>query len=365
MTIAGGIMGALFHRERTGEATTVDVSLLGTGIWSMGAAIALSLQLERAVDRAAAGGRPRGNPLVAQLPHEGRPVRGAVLPPGRPSTGPRRARSSADPSWPTDERFADTASITANAAARHDLVAEAFAERTARRVARAARADSPASGRSCRTRSRPPPIRRPSPTATSSDCVTAEGTPFQLAAAPVQYGDEPAPADRAPEFNEHGDAILDGLGPRLGRDHRPQGPRRRRLTREAVGRADARIPTRRWWSSAHLGEASRNRSASEANLERTDLCATDDAGRQRCRQRRRRSADRDPDAHELAEVAAHDLGDVVLRQAGRQVVDVAARLGEALRVREVGPEQDVVDAHEVDQLAEVVLVERARRRRCA
>ncbi|MBV9665747.1 MAG: CoA transferase, partial [Actinobacteria bacterium] len=28
MTIAGGIMGALFHRERTGEATTVDVSLL-------------------------------------------------------------------------------------------------------------------------------------------------------------------------------------------------------------------------------------------------------------------------------------------------------------------------------------------------
>jgi len=31
MTIAGGIMGALYHRERTGEATTVDVSLLGTG----------------------------------------------------------------------------------------------------------------------------------------------------------------------------------------------------------------------------------------------------------------------------------------------------------------------------------------------
>ncbi len=37
MTIAGGIMGALFHRERTGEATVVDVSLLGAGMWSMGA----------------------------------------------------------------------------------------------------------------------------------------------------------------------------------------------------------------------------------------------------------------------------------------------------------------------------------------
>src|SRR3954471_21081287 len=45
MTIAGGVMGALFHRERTGEATTVDVSLLGVGLWAMGQAMALSLVL--------------------------------------------------------------------------------------------------------------------------------------------------------------------------------------------------------------------------------------------------------------------------------------------------------------------------------
>ena len=46
MTIAGGIMGALFHRERTGEAVPLDVSLLGVGMWSMSPAIALSLQLD-------------------------------------------------------------------------------------------------------------------------------------------------------------------------------------------------------------------------------------------------------------------------------------------------------------------------------
>ena len=46
MTIAGGIMGALFHRERTGEATIVDVSLLGTGLWAMGQAVALSLLMD-------------------------------------------------------------------------------------------------------------------------------------------------------------------------------------------------------------------------------------------------------------------------------------------------------------------------------
>ena len=35
MALAGGIVGALFHRERTGEALTVDCSLLGSGAWAM------------------------------------------------------------------------------------------------------------------------------------------------------------------------------------------------------------------------------------------------------------------------------------------------------------------------------------------
>jgi crotonobetainyl-CoA:carnitine CoA-transferase CaiB-like acyl-CoA transferase len=35
---------------------------------------------------------------------------------------------------------------------------------------------------------------------------------FKLATAPVQFGGEPSLAKRAPEFNEHGDAILEGLG---------------------------------------------------------------------------------------------------------------------------------------------------------
>ena len=38
------------------------------------------------------------------------------------------------------------------------------------------------------------------------------GTPFQLVTAPVQYDEEPAQPKRAPEFNEHGDDILGGLG---------------------------------------------------------------------------------------------------------------------------------------------------------
>src|ERR1700741_4732221 len=64
MTIAGGIMGALFHRERTGSPTTVDVSLLGTGIWSMGAAFALSMQLGMPWQPPPRGTN-MGNPLVS------------------------------------------------------------------------------------------------------------------------------------------------------------------------------------------------------------------------------------------------------------------------------------------------------------
>jgi crotonobetainyl-CoA:carnitine CoA-transferase CaiB-like acyl-CoA transferase len=44
------------------------------------------------------------------------------------------------------------------------------------------------------------------------ECRTAAGTPFRLAAAPVQYDDQPAVPRRAPEFNEHGDRILADLG---------------------------------------------------------------------------------------------------------------------------------------------------------
>lgn len=39
MTIAGGIAAALFARERTGETSVVDISLLGVGTWAMGVAV--------------------------------------------------------------------------------------------------------------------------------------------------------------------------------------------------------------------------------------------------------------------------------------------------------------------------------------
>lgn len=46
MTIAGGIAAALFHRERTGEAKLVDVSLLATAMWVLSPDVVASKLLQ-------------------------------------------------------------------------------------------------------------------------------------------------------------------------------------------------------------------------------------------------------------------------------------------------------------------------------
>ncbi len=63
--LAGGIAAALLKRERTGEPSTVDVSLLGSGLWSMGHTIALTSHLNQLMVQPAPGvhGSPI-NPLV-------------------------------------------------------------------------------------------------------------------------------------------------------------------------------------------------------------------------------------------------------------------------------------------------------------
>ena len=242
MTIAGGIMGALFHRERTGEATIVDVSLLGTGLWAMGQAMALSLAARHAV-----GGRrrPTGsarNPLSRNYDtKDGRFAR-VHLPAGRqvlaaavrgrsaaPSSPPTRASPTTRRSWPTAPRPSRCSTRCSPRA-------------TARRVARAARPTSPASGPSCRTRSRRRSTRRPSPTATCRTARPPTARRSSWSAAPVQFDEEPAAPGRAPEFNEHGDEILDRARARLGHHRRPQGPRRRRLTRRTRHHRTTRRP---------------------------------------------------------------------------------------------------------------------------
>jgi crotonobetainyl-CoA:carnitine CoA-transferase CaiB-like acyl-CoA transferase len=63
--LAGGIAAALLKRERTGEPSIVDVSLLGSGLWSMGHTVALTKHLGQRLEAQPPGvhGAPN-NPLV-------------------------------------------------------------------------------------------------------------------------------------------------------------------------------------------------------------------------------------------------------------------------------------------------------------
>ena len=210
MTIAGGIMGALFHRERTGEATTVDVSLLSSGIWAMGQAYAVSLLLNQPW-QGIASNAPRQNPLVRNFTtKDERQLSLCCLQASRYwaelCTLVGRPEAGADP------RFDGHDNLMENTLDAQALLEVAFAERTVSEW-RERLADF--TGQWCVVQDTLEAATIDPQVAANGyiqDCATASGAPFKLVAAPVQFGGEPAAAGRSPDFNEHGDAILEELG---------------------------------------------------------------------------------------------------------------------------------------------------------
>jgi crotonobetainyl-CoA:carnitine CoA-transferase CaiB-like acyl-CoA transferase len=209
MTIAGGIMGALYHRERTGEGTTVDVSLLGVGLWSMGAALALSLQ-HNVGWAPPPPHTPTGNPLSATYTtKDGKFLAITCLQAAK--YWPEACRVVGRPELATDERFADAAAIRENVVAASDAMREAIAGRTVDEW-RERFADFSGQWAMVQDTLEAAADQQTVANGYVQECHTADGTPFKLAAAPVQYGGEPAAPRRAPEFNEQGDSILAQLG---------------------------------------------------------------------------------------------------------------------------------------------------------
>ena len=211
MTIAGGIASALFRRERTGEPSVVDVSLLAAGAWAMSAGIALSLQSGHpwSPPSLGAGGAIR-NPLVGLYPtKDGKYLSFVML---------QAARYWADfcehmehPEWATDERFASHEALTENAPAAAALIREVTATRTLAEW----------SDRLRTLQGQWAPVQNTlevvqDPQVRGNDMVarteTAEGVPFELIETPVQFDERPSGTSRAPGFNEHGEEILGELG---------------------------------------------------------------------------------------------------------------------------------------------------------
>jgi crotonobetainyl-CoA:carnitine CoA-transferase CaiB-like acyl-CoA transferase len=209
MAIAGGIMGALFHRERTGKGSVVDVSLLGTGLWAMGQAMALSLVLKMPWI-APPNDRLSFNPLVRNYgTKDGRVLAFTCLQAAK--YWPLLCDVIGRPELKNDPRFADAASLTEHTNEAIKLLDEVFASATlddwCRRLASF-------EGQWCVVQDTLQAADDPQTVANGylRECRTADGTPFRLVAAPFQYDGAPATPARAPKFNEHGDEILGGLG---------------------------------------------------------------------------------------------------------------------------------------------------------
>lgn len=215
MTIAGGIAAALFKRERTGEPSIVDVSLLNVGIWAMGAAIGLSMQsgepwglmqLYKQSEAKTKDGKKRGNPLTGLYETKDKRFISLVMMQGF-QYWPEFCKHIDRQDLITDERFNSDQNLGENAAVAKQLIGEVIKTRT---LAEWTEAFKGMKGQWAPVQntvevSKDEQVR-------GNDYIvgtkTANGTAFELVASPVQFDVQASITRRAPEFNEHGDEIL-------------------------------------------------------------------------------------------------------------------------------------------------------------
>ncbi|MEY9836556.1 CaiB/BaiF CoA transferase family protein [Streptacidiphilus sp. EB103A] len=128
--LAGGIAAALLKRERTGEPSIVDVSLLGSGVWAMGHGIALSLHLDKPFVAAVLGGHGSPtNPLSGiYTTSDGYHLTLALLQPGK--FWAEFCRHIDRPELAEDPRFATVELIGANTEEAVKILREVIATRT-------------------------------------------------------------------------------------------------------------------------------------------------------------------------------------------------------------------------------------------
>ena len=209
MTIAGGIATALFRRERTGEGQSLEVSLLGTGLWAMGAGVAMSHVNQtawRPVDLTGLRQPMLGNYDTA----DGKIINITCLQPL--PYWQDFCRVVGRPELIDDERFATHEALGEHGAEARAIVTDEIGRRTLDQV-RELLADF--AGQWSPVLDALEVIDDPQVVANDyvQDVRTADGVPFKLVTPPVQFGGEAPPPGRAPGFNEHGDAILaDELG---------------------------------------------------------------------------------------------------------------------------------------------------------
>jgi crotonobetainyl-CoA:carnitine CoA-transferase CaiB-like acyl-CoA transferase len=210
MTIAGGIAASLLARERTGETSVVDVSLLGVGAWANALSVGFALLNGGPPERKPTSSSAQTNPLVGNYrTADDRWIVLAMLQPGR--YWPEFCRRIGRDDLIADARFATVEALMGNAGQAAEVVQKVIASRTlAEWTAQFAdmegqwgvAQDPWEVGQDAALRAN----------GMIAEVLDIDGARRELVANPVQFDQTPATLTRAPQFAEHTDEILRGLG---------------------------------------------------------------------------------------------------------------------------------------------------------
>jgi crotonobetainyl-CoA:carnitine CoA-transferase CaiB-like acyl-CoA transferase len=211
MFIAGGISAALFHREKTGEAAELDVSLLSTAWWACGANLAQGMETG-VVSRNSmptSGGQAK-NPLMGNFwTSDGETINLCMVTPGhliRDTFEHLGLPEAAD-----DPRFADLAGLIAHAGEVSDLIVGAIGAKPFaywRKHLKTMKGQwAPIQSLMDMTTDEQ---------ALANDMIVEvemdDGKPLRLVRGPVQFDHAPVKTTRAPQASEHTETFLMEIG---------------------------------------------------------------------------------------------------------------------------------------------------------
>jgi crotonobetainyl-CoA:carnitine CoA-transferase CaiB-like acyl-CoA transferase len=212
MNIAGGISAALFHRERTGEALELDVSLLSSAWWAAGTSIDMGIDCgEVARNRMPTSGSNPGNPFMGNYTtSDGGTINMCTLTPGPHIKS--LFEHIGQPDLAEDPRFSTAEELMKNWQAASDIIRDAFALNTFDYWREHLKTYS----------GQWAPVLDLLQIAADEQALANDmlfeveasdgGEPIKLVRGPIQFNHEPVQTTRAPEASEHTELVLMEMG---------------------------------------------------------------------------------------------------------------------------------------------------------
>jgi len=213
MFIAGGISAALLHRERTGEALELDVSLLSTAWWAAGASVTQGMETGEVMRNAMPGSATAMsvNPFMGNyLTSDGGTINLCIISP----TGLIRDTFEhlGIPEAADDPRFAEVLPLIQNADAAAELIAKAVAAKPFDYWRQHLKT----------MKGQWAPFQSLLDLAGDEQAIANDmiaevelasgGAPFKVVRGPVQFNHEPLETTRAPQASEHTELVLMEIG---------------------------------------------------------------------------------------------------------------------------------------------------------